>query len=203
MHCVNSVLGLNIVDFNSIYFTILKKHDVRYQLSALFYLQFERLKLYNAKVVILETPTNSQAETIYETIKQENISGSIFVKDADGYFVGKAEAINSIAIYPLEDLQIVDPQNKSYVSVDDMFYVTNVIEKKIISHYFNAGGSSYEDVEDFCKYYEMISKYEGRLYVSHIIYSMLLDKKIFKPILVKDYKDFGNEKLFNYYLSTL
>lgn len=49
----------------------------------------------------------------------------------------------------------------------------------------------------------MISKYEGRLYVSHIIYSMLLDKKIFKPILVKDYKDFGNEKLFNYYLSTL
>lgn len=32
---------------------------------------------------------------------------------------------NSVAIYPLENLSWVNPQNKSYVAIDDMFYVTN------------------------------------------------------------------------------
>lgn len=203
MHCVYSILGLNLDIFTTIYFTILKKHDIKYRLKELFELQFSRLGLTNAKVVVLKEPTLSQAETIYNTIKAEGISGSIFIKDADGYFSGEVQPINSIAIYPLENLQFVNPQNKSYVAIDDMFYVTNVIEKRVISHYFNAGGSSFEDVNEFCKYYEAISQYDGRIYVSHLIYSMLLEKKIFRPILVKDFKDFGNDKLFNYYINSL
>lgn len=203
MHCINSALGLNLDVFNGIYFTILKKHEDKYRLKELFELQFSRLGLTKAKVVVLPEPTSSQAETVYNTIKSEDIIGSIFIKDADGYFAGEAQPINSIAIYPLEDLQFVDPQNKSYVSVDDMYYVTNIIEKRVVSHYFNAGGSSYEDVNDFCRYYEVASQFDGKLYISHIIYSMLLDKKIFRPILVKDYKDFGNESLFHYYLTNI
>lgn len=203
MHCVNSILGLNLDAFDKVYFTILSKHEERYKLKDMFALQFSRLGLTKAEVVVLDEPTTSQAETVYNTVKSKGITGSIFIKDADGYFVGEAQPINSIAIYPLEDLQYVDPQNKSYVSVDDMFYVTNIIEKKVVSHYFNAGGSSYESVDDFCRYYELVSQYEGKLYVSHLIYSMLLDKKIFRPILVKNYKDFGNERLFYYYLTNI
>ena len=97
-------------------------------------------------------------------------------------------------------MTVVDPQNKSYVVVDDMFYITNIIEKKIISHYFNAGGVCFENVDDFCKYYNQVSKYGDKIYVSHVIYSMLLDKKVFRPILVENYEDFGNEKMFNLYL---
>lgn len=77
-----------------------------------------------------------------------------------------------------------------------MYYITNIIEKRIISHYFNAGGYIFEDAVMFCSYYEKYRHKTG-LCLSHIIYSMLLDKQIFRPTVVDDYIDFEyyrNEK---------
>ena len=188
MQCIKSVLGLNLEVFDNIYFTILDKHDKQYCLSDLFCLQFKRLKMSNAKIVVLKE-TRSQADTVYKTIMHEKISGSIFVKDADCSFVCEIDRKNSVAIYPLENLQWVNPQHKSYVQVDDMYYITNIIEKKIVSHYFCAGGYCFEHVEDYCKYYETLQNNDG-LFISHIIYSMLLDKNIFRPIIIDEYIDF-------------
>lgn len=202
MHCVNSILGLNLRDFSNIYFTILLCHEEKYKLKELFQLQFTRLNLDKASVTILSEKTNSQAETVFMTIMQEKIIGSIYIKDADGFFSGEVKPINSISIYPLEELQFVNPQNKSYVAVDDMFYITNVIEKRVISHYFNAGGSCFEDVDDYVCYYKKIAKYASNIYISHIIYSMLLDKFIFRPLIVSEFQDFGNDKLFNFYINS-
>lgn len=78
----------------------------------------------------MPSATQSQAETVFETIRIERISGSIFIKDADGYFSCDVEPANGVAIFPLEKMSLVNPQNKSFVAVDDMFYVTNVIEKR-------------------------------------------------------------------------
>lgn len=203
MHCVNAILGLNIEGFDNIYFTILKKHDRKYNISKMLDLQYKRLGLEKARTVILEEPTECQADTIFETIQKEEIKGSIFIKDADGYFEASVIPQNCIAVYPLEDMQFVNPQNKSYVAVDDMFYITNVIEKRVISHFFNAGGSCFKNASDFCIYYNKLKKYADKLYISHIIYAMLIDKKIFRPIEVSEFKDFGNDNLFNYYISSL
>lgn len=189
MFCIKAILGLNLDKFDKIYFTILKKHDNLYLLSDFFKIQFKRLKLSKAKVVVLENPTMSQPDTIYQTIKKENIKGGIFVKDADCYFKCDVELKNSIAIYSLENLAWVNPQHKSYVSVDDMFYVTNIIEKKIISHYFCAGGYCFEDASDFVRTFSLLSCSES-LYLSHIIYYMLLKKSVFRPIIVNLYKDY-------------
>ena len=43
--------------------------------------------------------------------------------------------------------------------------------------------------EDYCKYYETLQNNDG-LFISHIIYSMLLDKNIFRPIMIDEYIDF-------------
>lgn len=187
--CLRSISGLELDVFKSIYVTILKKHDDLYNISDLLNLQFKRLGLINAKVVILNNPTNSQAETIYETIRQEKINGSVFIKDADCSFVGEIVPYNSIAIYSLNKLNLVDPQRKSYVVIDDGFYITNIIEKRIVSQYFNAGAYVFEDVDEFVKYYKSFQVSEG-LCLSHIIYKMLLDKIVFRPILVNEYNDF-------------
>ncbi|WP_071147471.1 glycosyltransferase family protein [Bacteroides ihuae] len=187
--CVKAIMGLDLTQFDAIYFTILRSHDERYCLCELLNLQFRRLGLDKARVVVLDKPTRSQPETIYQTVILMNISGSIFVKDADCYFAGEILSQNGVAIYPLEKLELVNPQNKSYVAVDDMFYVTNIIEKKIISHYFNAGGYCFEDASVFLKYFERLSVGKG-LYLSHIVYAMLLDKLIFRPFQVTSYIDF-------------
>ena len=187
--CIKSIQGMDLSSFNHIYFVILKKLDERYSLKDRLLLQFKMHGLSNAEVVILDSPTSSQPETIYQTINKANITGSIFIKDPDCYLEGDVTKQNSLAIYPLESLSWVNPQDKSYVAVDDMYYVTNIIEKRIVSHYFTAGGYCFENVEQYKTYYERLKGQKG-LYLSHIVYSMLLDGHIFRPITVSKYQDF-------------
>lgn len=193
MPCIKAVQGLDTTLFDHIYFTILRVLDNRHNLSALLQEQFYRIGLSRAEIIILEEPTVSQPDTIYQTIQQAHIEGAIFIKDADCSFTGEILTQNGVVIYPLESLHWVNPQNKSYVAVDDNFYVTNIIEKKIISHYFLAGGYCFEDADLFCQYYQRFSGQKG-LYLSHIIYAMLLDKHIFRPVLAAEYTDFENIK---------
>lgn len=190
MVCVKSILGLNLGDFDNIYFTILRKHVERYDVDVLLDLQLRRLGLHKAKIVILEEPTSTQAETVVKTIEQEKIDGSIFIKDADSYFKAEIFPENGVAVYPLEKLELVDPRNKSYVSVDDMQHITNIIEKRVVSNLFNVGGYCFENVSDFLEVYRQ-HKDLGAIYLSHLIYSMLLNGNIFRPIKVSDYNDWN------------
>ena len=193
MPCIKAVKALDLSLFDHIYFTILRSLDNRHNLQNRLQEQFYRIGLSKAEIVILENPTISQPETIYQTIQQAHIEGTIFIKDADCSFTGEIVPQNGVVIYPLESLPWVNPQNKSYVAVDDNFYVTNIIEKKIISHYFLAGGYCFEDAQLFCRYYQTFAGQKG-LYLSHIIYSMLLDKHLFRPILATEYTDFEMPK---------
>jgi len=191
--CLKSIMGLDLKQFDNIYFTILKKHNDRFAIADLLNLQFKRLGINNAKVIILDEPTIDQSETIYQTIKQEDIEGSIFIKDADSYFSTDITHADSVAIYPIEELDTLAPKDKSYVSVDDMFYITNIIEKSVIGHHISAGGYYIERATDFINYYNRLRQH-GKLYISHIIYAMLLDKKSFRPMMVENYKDWGTKQ---------
>ena len=191
MFCVKAITGLPLDEVDDIYFVILRTHEERFMLSEQLMMQFRRQKLTKAHVTILDQSTKSQAETVARAIELNNIKGTVFIKDADCYFTtDEILAQNGVAIYPLENLPIVDPQHKSYVAVDDMFYVTNIIEKRVVSHFFSAGGYCFEDAQEFCRYYERLKNYTP-LYLSHIIYSMLLDKRVFRPIQIDDYQDWA------------
>lgn len=197
--CIKAIQGLDLSKFDKIYFVILQKLDEKYGLSELLQMQFRKLGLINAVVSILKESTSSQVETVYNCIQKEKIQGGIFVKDADGYFKCDFTITNGIAVYPLDKLDMVNPHNKSYVALDDQFYITNIIEKKIISRYFNAGGYLFEDSKAFCMYYENLNG-ANRLYMSHIVYAMLLDNVSFRPFNVSDYQDWGNKQLYYYSL---
>lgn len=191
MFCVKAITGLPMQDIKNIYFVILREHDERFLVGEQLKMQFRKHRLTNAHVTVLDQPTKSQAETVAQAIRMNDIEGMVFIKDADCYFsTDEILPQNGVAIYPLENLPIVDPQHKSYVAVDDMFYVTNIIEKRVVSHFFSAGGYCFENAQDFCRYYERLKDYSP-LYLSHIIYAMLLDKKIFRPILIDDYQDWA------------
>ena len=189
MHCIRALKSLDLSRFNHIYITILRHLDEQYALTERLQLQFRINGITNAEIVVLDEPTRSEPETIYQTIRQKHIQGPIFIKDADCSFTGEDTTGNAIAIHPLEQLDWVNPKNKSYVSVDDMYYITNIIEKRIVSHYFTAGGYSFESAATYCHYYERLQEQQG-LYLSHIIYSMLLEGHTFRPVLTKEYEDF-------------
>ena len=187
-YCLQAMQGLHLEQFDHIYITILQEHDIRYGLSSMLNMQLMRMGVHNARIVVLEHETSSQAETIYQTIQLEDISGALFIKDADSFFSGEILPQNGIAVYPLERLSQVDPQHKSYVAVDDMGYITNTIEKRVIDHFFNAGGYCFEDADMFCEYYLRYKGWPG-LYLSHLVYAMLLDKQVFRPFKVDGYID--------------
>lgn len=189
MHCIRALKSLDLSRFNHIYITILRHLDEQYALTERLQLQFRINGITNAEIVVLDEPTRSEPETIYQTILQKHIQGPIFIKDADCSFTGEDTTGNAIVIHPLEQLDWVNPKNKSYVSVDDMYYITNIIEKRIVSHYFTAGGYSFESAATYCHYYERLQEQQG-LYLSHIIYSMLLEGHTFRPVLTKEYEDF-------------
>ncbi len=190
MYCVKAIMGLNLATFGNIYFTVLRKHAEAYDLDTTMPLQFRRLGLSNARLVILDEPTATQAETIVRTVEAEGITGAVFIKDADGYFRAEVYPENGVAVFPLEHLDLVDPRNKSYVAVDDMQHVTNIIEKRVVSNLFNAGGYGFEDIGDFLAVYDRY-KSLGHVYLSHLIYAMLLDGHAFRPIKVTDYNDWN------------
>lgn len=187
--CIEAAMSIDTSLFDSIYITILKLHDDLFGVYNMLMHHIKRLGL-NANVIVIDEPTKSQAETVYKTICQANITtGGIFIKDADCSFTADIYNQNGIVVYPLEKLTLVDPQHKSYVAVDDMQYITNTIEKRVIDHYFNAGGYCFENVNDFVNYYFEFEN-ESNLYLSHIVYSMLLDNHIFKPFIADNYTDF-------------
>lgn len=196
MYCVKAITGLPLNEFKDIYFVILRDHDERFMLKEQLAMQFRKHHLSKAHVSILDQPTSCQAETVARTIQLNGIKGVIFIKDADCFFTtDEILPQNGVSIYALENLPIVDPQHKSYVAVDDMFYITNIIEKRVVSHFFSAGGYCFDDAKEFCRYYEHLQNYFP-LYLSHIIYAMLLDKKIFRPIMIDEYEDWGVSALY-------
>ena len=189
MYCIRALKSLDLTKFEHIYITILKYLDEKYALTDRLALQLKVNGIENAEIVVLDEPTASQPETIYKTIQNKGIKGGIFVKDSDCSFTGECVYDNAVVIHPLEELERVIPKNKSYVNVDDMYYITNIIEKRIVSHYFTAGGYSFDDADTYCHYYERLSGTRG-LYISHLIYSMLLDGYRFRPIFATSYEDF-------------
>lgn len=194
MLCIAGIMGLELESFDKIYFTILKKHSLHFRLREMMEVQLQRLGLdHKAVVVELDEPTACQPDTIYTTIQKMNIQDAILVKDADCYFEGKLNPENSIYTYPLDSMSQVNPQGKSYVQTDDMWYVTNIIERRIIGRDFCTGGYYFEDANDFLKYYNENKQYSP-LYMSHVIYSALLDGLSFRPVKVKAYKDWGTRQ---------
>ena len=172
MLCVKAITGLPLEDIKDIFFVILGEHDKRFMISEQLSMQFRKHHLDNAYVTVLDQPTKCQAETVARAIEMNNISGTVFIKDADCYFAtDEILPQNGVAIYPLEN-------------------VTNIIEKRVVSRFFSAGGYCFEDAADFCSYYKKLKDY-APLYLSHIIYAMLLDKKIFRPIQIDDYQDWA------------
>lgn len=200
INCIKSIEGLKLsyVDtFNRIYFIILSKHEEKYHVSQKIMLSVKNSMLNGIECVFtfLDKPTSSQAETIYTEIIRHNIKGPIFIKDADNMCILNSELKkNSLLVYPLENTPIVDPQHKSYVAVDDQNFVVNIIEKKVVSNLFNCGGYSFNSALDFVEAYEAVQMFEdisSHMYISHIIYWLILNKKLkFRPIEAIGYEDF-------------
>tara|TARA_Y100000034_G_C6880965_1_gene403684 strand:- start:429 stop:1505 length:1077 start_codon:yes stop_codon:yes gene_type:complete len=191
---VSSLSGLDLEEVSRVYLIVLQKHLDEYKchdgIKEAFGIAGLEDKL---EIVILEESTTSQPETVALGIRKANIKGPIFIKDCDGYFKAKIRPKNEVSVFDLADMELVHAANKSYVICDEHGLISNIAEKTIISSTFCVGGYSFENASSFIQYYESLKDYDG-LYVSHIIYQMMLDEITFEVQRVRDYVDWGTLK---------
>lgn len=196
--------GLNLESFSTIYFVTNREHQDQYQFIDSF---IEYLHLINERInvefLLLDKQTKSQPETVYECIRQKKITGSILVKDSDNFFeVTIGDQGNFVCYFDLNDGNQFNARNKSYIQFDNNGFINNIVEKKIVSSTFSVGGYGFEQAEEFCKYFEMLQNLDAEVYMSNVIFEMLLAGHKFVGIPVTKYEDWGTLEEWNKYKQT-
>ena len=196
---VEALKNFDFDNVDKVYFGFLKEHIEKYNCRHAIDMCMDELGIKDkAEVVILSDRTKNQPHTVYEVIKQASIEGQIIIKEVDNRFSYGIEDGNFMCYYDLNDTTSINPSNKSYITIGEDGYISDLVEKKVISSTFGCGSYSFENSEDYCEYFEQMSN-KTKLFLSDIIKQMIEDGFKFKPIKVSDYIDWGTkEDWFDY-----
>ena len=201
MMVTEAIRNFNLQEVSRIFLVILQEQVEQYNCVAGIERAFENIGMRDKlKIVVLNKATRHQPETVARAIQQEHIEGPIFIKDSDNTFQCPLAPKNGVAVFDLNKMSLVNPSNKSYVTLDDNQMVNNIIEKQVISPFFCTGGYAFKSSAEYLKYYDILQQNEN-LYISHIIYKMLLDGIPFEPLFVSHYEDWGTLKDWDTYKS--
>lgn len=188
---IEAINGLNLSDFEWIHFIYLEEHEAQHHFMKGFREELEDFGLLKkVKFVALSKPTHDQPETVRQGILRGKISGPILIKDSDNYFHARIQPQNAVCYADLNNVGLIKPRNKSYVTMDVQGNVLNIVEKLVISSTFCVGGYAFSDASLFVDALGKLDPSRER-YISHVIYQLMLDGQTFSAIETKAYSDWG------------
>ena len=190
--------------FDRVIIVCLKEHIDKYFSEKSLESFITNFPIKNVELSILDSPTSSQSETVATALIKENVEGPFFVKDCDNCFETKWSGRNEISTLNLNQVGLVDAKNKSYVIVDGLDNILNIVEKQVISNLFCCGGYGFESPRTFLRHFKSIKRDNAgsEIYISHVIYSMLLAGECFKIIPASEYIDWGTLREYRHYMKT-
>ena len=181
------------VNADNLVVTILQEHEERFAVTEGLAQAFG----FAVRTVILPEPTSSQSDTVAQTLRQAAIEEPFIVKDSDNAFAlsDLEQATNYVSVASLNDFDMINPRNKSYVTVDQDLLMTSIHEKKVVSDLFSVGGYYFTDPEAFLEVFDRLSADQtvrsSEIYISEIIAYMLVQGEPFKARRVQRYEDWG------------
>jgi hypothetical protein len=188
---IEAIAGLNLDDFNRIYFVCLKEHEEQFSFLKGFLEEIEEAGLGGkTEFVFLSEQTKDQPQTVYNAIKQAGITGSFVIKDSDNFFQVALKPGNSVCYSDLNSSGLIKPKNKSYLVRDSNGNISNIVEKQVISPFFCVGAYSFESTDLFCNLLDGLPTH-GERYISNVIFQAILQGKLFEGVEVSDYIDWG------------
>ncbi len=201
---IAAIKGLDLSSFTNIFFVTHQSYETTYKFSEALLRQVKEVHpTIQAEILLLDFQTLSQPETVYETIQRKNITGPVLVKDSDNFFeVTELNSNNYICYFDLNDGNIFNAKNKSYIDFDKNNFINNIVEKKIISSTFSVGGYGFSSAEMFCEYFLQVNNLTKEVYMSNIIFEMLLSGIQFTGQKVSLYEDWGTLDEWNRYKKT-
>ena len=193
-----SISKLNLRPFDMIYVVVLKSHIDQYVNRKNLLKIFKKNISKKLKIIELKKPTSCQAETVYQAITQGKIKGGIVIKDCDNMFSYNfnKKNLNEVLVLNLDKTDLIEAKSKSYITFDRLNKITNIVEKKVISDYFCCGAYSFKSAKIFLRYSSKLLKKSNNVFISHVIFDMLLNNHIFKYKEVGDYVDWGTIREF-------
>ena len=192
-----SIGCMDLHDFNRIIITILRSHCDNYDAELILNQVFgDKLEVH-----VLDTATSSASETVFQTLVDLNIKGSICIKDSDcSVQYDPTENSNYIVGLDIDsECKIENLQNKSFLIFNSDNIINDVVEKQLISNTLCAGVYSCH-AEDFKEAYREITEsaifdQHDEFYVSHIISYLIKNKnRIFEKISASSLRDWGTLK---------
>jgi len=196
-----SLSGINLHEFDKLYFVFLKAHQEKFNFESGFREQLIQMGILDkSELIFLANETDSPAQTVYEAIKNKDIKGSIFIKDSDSYFHCEiGEKGNFVTFISLEKTNLVDAKSKSYIQMDKFGTINNIVEKRVISSCFSVGGYGFQSASEFVQTYLDIESNSREIYISDIIFQMILNGEQFKGLEATDFEDWGTLESWSRY----
>jgi hypothetical protein len=134
---------------------------------------------------------------VAKAIRSLDLDEPFLIKDSDNFFeLEDLEQDESyVSVDSLNNHDLINPRNKSYVQVDHNGLITNIREKEVISDLFSVGGYYFTSSDQFLATYDFLSEstasWERELYISDIIGAMVLDGTPVLTRRVDRYQDWG------------
>jgi len=193
-----SIEGLSVNSFDRVIVVALAEHIEKYTSLARLTELLRKSICDHIEILVLENATLSQVETIAIALEKGNVKGNFFIKDCDNTFQVDYSGGNKVAVVDLHSVSNVNAANKSYVQTDPLGLVKNIVEKHVISNFFCCGGYGFSSVEIFLKHWNLLKSNEN-LYLSHVIFSMIMEGVEFQTLPAKSYCDWGTLEDFRSY----
>jgi hypothetical protein len=199
---VDSVIDMKLDSIETINIVYLPEHEQKFQFKRGLIRNFEKYGLdKKLNFIELENETKNQVETVRFGLTKLQKDIPFFIKDSDNSFKlnYKKTDNNFLSYCKLEDFKGNDISSKSYIQMDNMDVITNIVEKKLISDKFCCGGYFFTSSKEFLNFSNIDS---DNLYISDVIYRMMLNNKPFIGYSCSSYEDWGTLKSWNTYKST-
>jgi hypothetical protein len=190
---IQAISKLNLSDFDRIVFVALQKHEAEFSFKQGFEFELDALGI-RATIHLLDSETRDVTETVSRTITDLNLTGPIFIKDADSCFtLEKTVACNSVVYSHLKNTCCKHPESSSYITLDAGInrIITNIVEKQIISPFICVGGYIFDDALRFVEISKLLDTKSER-YISNVIYfDRIYSNSVYTGIEIDDLEDWG------------
>lgn len=196
--------GLVLEEFDRIIFTIVKEHVKEYQAEEILEDIFCFSNSEKFELCILDDFTSCQAETVYLTLIDKQVTGSFAVKDSDNFICVDTGRIDDYVVginISTFSKEVARLSAKSFLILNEQGIITDIIEKQIKSEYICVGMYGFGNAELFKEAYlhlKDVSDKRYEIYLSHIIsYLIGTQKTVYRYVEAENYEDWGTIEDWN------
>ena len=152
------------------------------------------------KIITLKKFTKGPADTAYQALKKLNFKKDkeILIRDCDSFFDHKDQKGNYVCCYSIIDYmksQNGNIKNKSYIKLNKLKNISQIVEKKIISNIFSIGAYKFRSHKMYVKCFKNLKNViNNEIYVSDVIQEAIINGEIFRSNFASNFIDLGTIK---------